>query len=75
MNEDKKIVDLKLKSYTLQNLEAFSQILDKTADEIVEEALESYFEAVQRELANRSAIDENAQTNLSYDEFWDGVEL
>ncbi len=75
MNEDKKIVDLKLKSYTLQNLEAFSQILDKTADEIVEEALESYFEAVQRELADRSTIDENAQTNLSYDEFWDGVEL
>ncbi len=75
MNEDKKIVDLKLKSYTLQNLMAFSQILQKTADEIVEEALESYFEAVQRELANRSMIDENAQTNLSYDEFWDGVEL
>ncbi len=64
-----------VKSYTLQNLEAFSQILDKTADEIVEEALESYFEAVQRELADRSMIDENTQTNLSYDEFWDGVEL
>jgi len=75
MNEDKKIVELKLKDYTLQNLTAFSQILDKRVEDIVEEALENYFEALGREMANRSVIDENAHTNLSYDEFWDGVEL
>ena len=69
------IVTFKLKSYTAENLEIFSEILKKSPDTIIEEALERYFEEAHTELARKSMVDENAQTNLSYDEFWDGVEL
>jgi len=68
-------MQFKLKKETIQNLEAFSQMLNKSIDQILEEALEDYFASAQDKLLKNSIEKENAQTNLSYDEFWDGVEL
>ncbi|MCF6200889.1 MAG: hypothetical protein L3J42_01985 [Hydrogenimonas sp.] len=60
---------------TFESLELFSKILKKAPEKIVEEALERYFTNIQDEMVQKSLLDDNAQTNLSYDEFWDGVEL
>jgi hypothetical protein len=59
----------------LQNLEAFTQILKKDESTIINEALELYFQEEQKKLLEKSIADENAMTNLDYDEFWDGVDI
>ena len=68
-------MQFKLKKETIENLEAFSQMLNKSVDQIIEEALEEYFASAQDKLLKNSIEKENAQTNLSYDEFWDGVDI
>ena len=42
---------------------------------MLEEALEQYFNAEQKRLMEKNINDENAMTNLDYDEFWDGVDI
>jgi hypothetical protein len=59
----------------LQNLEAFTQILKKDESTIINEALELYFQEEQKKLFEKNIADENAMTNLDYDEFWDGVDI
>ncbi len=68
-------MQFKLKFETIKNLEAFSQMLNKSVDKIIEEALEEYFASTQEKLLKNTIEKENAQINLSYDEFWDGVDL
>lgn len=68
-------MQFKLKSETVKNLEAFSEMLNKSVDKIIEEALEEYFASTQEKLLKDTIEKENAQINLSYDEFWDGVDL
>ena len=64
-----------LTSDNLENLENFSDILKKDMSSIMNEALEDYFEKEQKKLLEKNLEDENAMTNLDYDEFWDGIEL
>jgi len=66
---------LRLRAETIENLQIFSEILKKSPKQIIEEALDAYFDQVQKELMEKNLMDENAQTNLSYDEFWDGVDI
>jgi len=68
-------MDISLKQSTVESLLAFSEILKKDVNTILEEALEHYFEAEQQKLMEKNREDENAMTNLDYDEFWDGVEI
>ena len=68
-------MEFKLKAETIKDLEAFSQMLNKSVDKIIEEALEEYFASTQEKLLKDTIEKENAQINLSYDEFWDGVDL
>ena len=72
MENEFKIV---LRPETVENIEIYSQILGKSASDLVEEALQTYFSAIQAKMAQDSMMDDNAQTNLGYDEFWEGVEL
>ena len=58
-----------------ENLENFKQILKKDESTIINEALELYFEEEQKKLLEKNLEDENAMTNLSYDEFWGDVEI
>jgi hypothetical protein len=58
-----------------ENLQNFKEILKKDESQMINEALELYFEAEQKKLLEKNLADENAMTNLSYDEFWDDVEL
>ena len=64
-------IDFKLKIETVERLKSFSKLLDKDINTMLDEALEQYFIAEQEKII---AKEQNA-TNLSYDEFWDGVDL
>ncbi len=71
----KETINFTLKPGTIENLQAYSEILDKEISTVMEEALEAYFAETQKRLLDKNTADENAMTNLDYDEFWDGVEL
>ena len=68
-------LDFTLKPETIENLQAFAELLKKDVSWVLENALEEYFAKVQKELLEKSMADENAMTNLDYDEFWEGVDF
>ena len=68
-------MQITINDYNLQNLETFSQILKKDASTLINEALELYFQEQQKKLLEKNIEDENALTNLDYNEFWDGVDI
>ena len=68
-------IDFTLKPETIENLQAFAELLKKDVSWILENALEEYFAKVEKELLEKSMADENAMTNLDYDEFWEGVDF
>ncbi|NOZ91348.1 MAG: hypothetical protein GXO60_08710 [Epsilonproteobacteria bacterium] len=68
-------MDFTLKPDTIENLKTFSELLKKDVSWVLEQALEEYFAKVQKELLEKNLADENALTNLDYDEFWDGVDI
>jgi len=59
----------------LQNLQNFSQVLKKDTSTMINEALEEYFLQEQKKLLEKNLEDENAMTNLDFDEFWDGIDI
>lgn len=64
-----------LDAKTIETLKEYSELLNRPADIIIKEALEDYFAKVEKELLEKAMADENAITNLSYEEFWDGVDI
>ena len=66
---------LELKSEVVEDLELYSEILKKDVNTMLNEALEQYFENEKEKLLEKNQADENAMTNLDYDEFWDGVDI
>ncbi|SFV71737.1 hypothetical protein MNB_SV-13-2062 [hydrothermal vent metagenome] len=63
-------IKIQFKQSTVENLELFSQMLKKDVNQILEEALEQYFDAEQKGLIEKNIENEDAMTNLDYDEFW-----
>ncbi len=68
-------IRIEFKETTVENLQAFSEILKKDINTMLEEALEQYFQSEQEKLLEKNQDDENAMTNLDYNEFWDDVDL
>ena len=64
-----------LDAKTIEALQEYSELLKRPADIIIKEALEEYFVKIEKELLEKAMADENAITNLSYDEFWEGVDI
>lgn len=64
-------IKLELKLDKLESLELYAKLLNKDINTMLDEALEQYFITEQEKLI---AKEQNA-TNLSYDEFWDGVDI
>ncbi len=62
---------IELKMDKLESLKLYAELLGKDVDTMLDEALERYFIEEQEKLI---AKEQNA-TNLSYDEFWDGVDF
>jgi hypothetical protein len=67
--------DFILSNDNIENLTNFSEILKKDKTTIINEALQEYFVKKQEELLGNDPTGENAMTNLSYDEFWDDVDV
>ena len=64
-----------LTSDNLENLTIFGEILKKDRSFIINKALEEFFENEQKKLLEKNIENENAMTNLDFDEFWDDVEI
>jgi len=70
-----KELNFTLSSDNLDNLENFTTVLKKDMSTIINEALEEYFEKEQKKLLEKNLEDENAMTNLDFNEFWDDVDI
>jgi len=68
-------IKLELKHDKLESLELYQEILKKDINTMLDEALEIYFQIQNEKLLEKNENDENAMTNLDFDEFWEGVEL
>jgi len=68
-------MQITINEYNMQNLQAFSQLKKKDISELINEALEEYFINEEKKLLEKNLADENAMTNLDFDEFWDDVEI
>ena len=64
-----------LDSKVAEDLDIYTKLLKKDHSTILNEALELYFESEQKKLLEKNLENENAMTNLDYDEFWDGVDV
>jgi len=63
--------NIKLNTQNIDNLELFKTLLNKDSNTMINEALELYFE----EEAEKIQAMKDSQTNLSFDEFWDDVDI
>ena len=68
-------IKFELSASTVENIQLFSQMLKKDSNTILNEALEQYFDNEQKKLLEKNINDENAMTNLDYNEFWDDLDL
>jgi hypothetical protein len=68
-------MNISINADNYENLTTFKEILKKDESTMINEALELYFQEEQKKLLEKNISDENALTNLSYDEFWDDVAL
>jgi hypothetical protein len=64
-------IKLELKMDKVESLELYTKLLNKDINTILDEALEQYFKTEDEKII---AKEQNA-TNLSYDEFWDGLDV
>ena len=64
-----------INDYNMQNLEVFSEMKKTDISTLINEALEEYFANEQKKLLEKNLADENAMTNLDFNEFWDDVEI
>ncbi|MCF6244842.1 MAG: hypothetical protein L3J43_07365 [Sulfurovum sp.] len=71
----KDTLKIELKQDTVDNLLAFSELLHKDVNKMLEEALEQYFDSEQQKLINKGIEEDATMTNLDYDEFWDGLDI
>lgn len=68
-------INITLNADNVENLQNFSEILKKDYSSMINEALEDYFEKEQKKLLEKNLEDENAMTNLDFEEFWDDVDV
>ena len=62
---------MQLNENILQKIQALELLTNKLPEEILNEALDMYLRVKQEEEAEK----QRQETTLSYDEFWDGVDL
>jgi len=63
--------NIELTTENKENLKAFKSLLNKDEKTMLNEALELYFTEEAEKLQDQN----NSQTNLSFNEFWDDVEV
>ncbi len=75
MDKMQNTIKLELKQDTVDNLQAFSELLHKDINKMLEEALEQYFESEQKKLIEKGIEEDASMTNLDYNEFWDDFDI
>lgn len=68
-------IKLELSRNNMDNIEIYSNLLQKSPSNILNEALQIYFDKVEKDLAAQSHDNDGANTNLNFNEFWDGVDI
>lgn len=68
-------IKLELSRNNMDNIEIYSNLLQKSPSNILNEALQIYFDKVEKDLATQSHDNDGANTNLNFNEFWDGVDI
>jgi len=68
-------IKLELSRNNMDNIEIYSKLLQKSPSSILNEALQIYFDKVEKDLAAQSRESDGANTNLDFNEFWDGVDI
>ena len=63
--------NFELTDENIENIEAFKTLLNKDENTMINEALALYF----KDEAEKLQALKDSQTNLSYDEFWDDVDI
>lgn len=63
--------NFELTKENIENIEVFKELLHKDENTIINEALKLYFAEEHEKLQDIN----NSQTNLSYEEFWDDVDI
>lgn len=71
----KDTINIQFKQSTVDDLLAFSELLHKDINVMIEEALTQYFENEQKKLIEKGIEEDASMTNLDYDEFWDGLDI
>jgi predicted DNA-binding protein len=59
----------------IEALKIYSEILGKDYNTMLDEALGYYFDEVERQWVEQQGEGGSTATHLSYDEFWDGVDV
>ncbi len=68
-------INFNLNIDVVENLNTFSQLLGKDVNTMLNEALEQYFDNEQQKLLEKDLENDNAMTNLDFNEFWDDVDI
>lgn len=68
-------VQLTISQENSESLEVYSKLLHKDVNTILNEALKMYFEKAQEHLQTKSLEGDGANTNLDFNEFWDGLDV
>ncbi len=66
---------MQLDAKMVDKVEALALLLQKSPETVVDEALDFYLKKVREEMLEEDLAEQRKETNLSYDEFWDGVDF
>jgi len=72
---DENTLNISLKQSAVDDLIAFSELLGKDINLMLDEAIEQYLENEQKRLLEKGIEEDASMTNLDYDEFWDGLDI
>jgi len=68
-------LNISLAQSTVDDLFAFSELLGKDVNVMINQAIEQYLENEQKKLIEKGIEEDASMTNLDYNEFWDGVDI
>ncbi len=66
---------LTLNEQTANKLQAYAELLEKSPSSILNEALENYFLEADKAIVEKSMHQQDPDTDISFDEFWDDVDI
>ena len=66
---------MQLDETMIKKIEALALMTHQSPEEVLHEALDGYLEAQQTKLIEEELERKRKETTLSYDEFWDGVDI